>query len=465
MRWKILGVAAAILLVGAVLAACRPVTPPPPPPPPPTTAPPPPSPMSLGWHDPGVDGPIAADSANNLLWAMNNGANKLDALNPSTGAVVHSATVTLNAAQHFPTPEVSGSTVVIEEGNEVAAFSTPSETPLWTTSLDQIIQARPLIVGNIVVVATENNSLYGLKLADGTIAWSKLGVLGSPETATHIHSFGPNGCGDVFPLGITSNPVFDASSQDVYAVGEVQTGTTSNADPPVYKLIGVDPATGTVKFTPTTIDPLSMTDTPFEQQRAGLAAANGNIYVGFGGLDGDCSIYHGYVVSASDTTGNVVGDLEVSATTNAGAVWGTSGPVVDSAGNVYASTGNDTTLPGAGTTDYSDAVVKVAPTMSGEITVPPDYVQPAEWRSDNSADLDLGSVGPTLLPNGTQLFIIGKQHNAFLLNLSSLGGSDHLTPAARLDNACSGMAFGQNAVMGGSAYIACNTGMQQVILP
>jgi hypothetical protein len=464
MRWKILGVAPVVLLVGAVLVACRPVVPPTTPPP--TTAPPPPSPMSLGWHDPGVDGPIAVDSANNLLWAMNKGANKLDALNPSTGAVVNSATVTLNGAQHFPTPDVSGSTVVIEEGSGVAAFSTPSEAVLWTSpALDGIIQARPLIVGSIVVVATENNSLYGLNLADGTIAWFKLGVLGFPETATHIHSFGPNGCGDVFPLGITSNPVFDASSGDVYAVGEVQTGTTSNADPPDYKLIGVDPATGTVKFTPTVIDPLSMTDTPFEQQRAGLAAANGNIYVGFGGLDGDCSTYHGYVVSASDTTGSIVGDLEVSATTNAGAVWGTSGPVVDSAGNVYASTGNDTNLPPANQTDYSDAVVKVPSTMSTEITVPPDYFQPAEWRSDNSSDLDLGSAGPVLLPNGTQLFIIGKQHNAFLLNLSSLGGGDHLTPAARLDNACSGQAFGQNAVLGGSAYVACTTGMQQVILP
>jgi hypothetical protein len=70
-----------------------------------------------------------------------------------------------------------------------------------------------------------------------------------------------------------------------------------------------------------------------------------------------------------------------------------------------------------------------------------------------------------LLPSGSQLFIIGKQHNAFVLNTSSLGGGDHLTPASRLNNACNGGAFGQNAVLASSAYVACSTGMQQVHLP
>jgi hypothetical protein len=84
--------------------------------------------------------------------------------------------------------------------------------------------------------------------------------------------------------------------------------------------------------------------------------------------------------------------------------------------------------------------------------------------SDNNADADLGSNAPVLLPNGTQLFIIGKQHNAFLLNTSALGGSDHNTPAARLNNACGGVADGQNAVIGASAYIACSSGLRQIHL-
>jgi hypothetical protein len=130
---------------------------------------------------------------------------------------------------------------------------------------------------------------------------------------------------------------------------------------------------------------------------------------------------------------------------------------------VYVATGNGINSPGTGT-DYSDAVVKITPSLSGAQIVPGDYFQPAEWRQDNNADADIGSDAPVLLPNGTQVFIIGKQHNAFLLNTSSLGGVDHNTPAARLDNACAGEAFGQNAVIGSSAYIACSSGLRQVHL-
>jgi hypothetical protein len=139
---------------------------------------------------------------------------------------------------------------------------------------------------------------------------------------------------------------------------------------------------------------------------------------------------------------------------------------------VYASTGNSTSNPPAGVTDYSDGVVKVTSSaLSGgtNITVPSDYFQPAEWRSDNDDDWDLGSASPTLLPSGNQLFIIGKQHNAFLLNTSSLGGSPtdplHTTPAARLNGACSGQSFGQNAALGSSAFFNCSSsGLWQVII-
>ena len=109
------------------------------------------------------------------------------------------------------------------------------------------------------------------------------------------------------------------------------------------------------------------------------------------------------------------------------------------------------------------------PAVSGgqTATVTANYFQPAEWHSDNNADADLGSAAPVIAPNGTQLFIIGKQHNAFLLNFSSLGASNNETPAARLDGACTGEVFGQNAVMAStnSAYIACSDGLRQVHLP
>ena len=138
--------------------------------------------MTLGWHDAGINGPVAADATNNALWAMNKGADVLDEINPTTGAIEADYPVPLDGSEHFPTPEVStnGQWVVVESGQKVVAVQpgvTPSGSVAWTSnngtssvSLDGIIQARPLIVGSMVVVATENDSLYGLTLSKGQIA-------------------------------------------------------------------------------------------------------------------------------------------------------------------------------------------------------------------------------------------------------------------------------------------------------
>jgi hypothetical protein len=399
---------------------------------------------------------------------MNKGTGTLWALDATTGhATASHPGIAENGQEHFPTPEVAPNWVIIESDHQVQAFSTPaaaSPTSWVSPVLDGIIQARPLVVGNVVVVATENNSVYGLSLdgSNGTpagqITWSHLtgqssAVLGAPEPRSALP------CGDIDPLGITSNPVSDNGS--VYVVGEV-----AGSPSPTHELVGVSPVDGTVTRSALSIDPPGMNvvgTTIAQQQRAGLLAANNKIYIGFGGLAGDCGSYHGWIVAVNESGGTIAGSLEITANGNAGAVWATGGLASDASGNVYASTGNGFGNPSP--TDYSDAVVKVTPSLSGAQTVPTDYFQPAEWRTDNNNDWDLGSANPVIRPSGTQLFIIGKQHNAFLLNLSSLGGADHMTPAARLDNACSGQVFGQNAIIGSSAYIACTSGMEQIKLP
>jgi len=471
MRSRSLGVIAAVALAG-VLAACQPVTPPPPPPPP--------APMTLGWNRPGVDGPIAADATHGWLWAMDRGSQDLDAINASNGAFEREYHVSLDGSEHFPTPYVTpdGTWVVTESGTKVVGIDPTKPLPAWTSvALDGIIQSRPLVIesDNIVVVATENDSVYGLNLTTGTIVWGPKS-LGTPETQAHVDSFNNvlgdptsgtlSGCGDIFPLGITSNVVLHPDGF-VYAVGEVQTGTTPDADPPDFRMMAVNPPDGTVEVAPVSIVPTSMKTAPVqiaaEQQRAGLITANNNIYIGFGGLSGDCGTYHGYDVVV-DKNGSPVGDFESTATTNAGAIWATAGGTVDSSGTVYAATGNNTGNPASGT-DYSDGVVAVPSSISGELTTPANYFQPPEWQSDNNVDADLGSSGPVLVANGAQLFEIGKQHNAFLLNTSALGGGDHETPVFRLNGVCSGVSDGQNATLGNSAYFNCSSsGMWQVVI-
>lgn len=431
--------------------------------------------MSLGWTNAGVTGPITADATENLVWATGSGF--LWGLDATTSAVAKKDPLALDGVQHFPTPNVVSNWVVIEtSGRRVAGFPTPANPSgvAWTSvALDGEVQSRPAIVGTTVVVATENDSLFGLSLLDGHIIWGGTAALptvhfGTPEPLPEAQSYGSvsGGCGNLNPLGVTSNLVYDPTTNRVFAVGERTTGTVT-PHPPEHVLVGVDPATGSVTLNPANVDVPAMNGADGHgvarhQQRAGLVLANGNVYVGYGGLVGDCGVYHGFVVAASAANGQVTGSLEITANGNAGAVWATAGGTVDGSNNVYVATGNGfgNPLP----TDYSDAVVKIAPSLSGAQTVPADYFQPAEWMSDNNADADLGSNAPVLLPNGTQLFIIGKQHNAFLLNTNALGGSDHNTPAARLNNACGGVADGQNAVIGSSAYIACSSGLRQIHL-
>ncbi len=108
---------------------------------------------------------------------------------------------------------------------------------------------------------------------------------------------------------MTSNLAYDAITSRVYAVGERETGTNT-PHPPEFVLVGVNPATGVLSLQPTSLTAPLGADVARQQQRAGLLAANGNVYVGFGGLAGDCGSYHGYVVAASETNGSVVGSFQ-----------------------------------------------------------------------------------------------------------------------------------------------------------
>ena len=128
------------------------------------------------------------------------------------------------------------------------------------------------------------------------------------------------------------------------------------------------------------------------------------------------------VAVKEDGTG-IAGSYEVANNTpanHAGAVWGTSGPVLDGAGNVYATTGNSFSPPPTGN-DQSDGALKLS-AGAGLL----DFFQPPSWPADNAVDLDLGSTWPVFV--GTDVFVLGKQRTAFLLAPSSLGGTDHQMP-------------------------------------
>lgn len=341
----------------------------------------------------------------------------------------------------------------------VPAVAKPRPTGSWRSPvLDGILQARPLVVGDVVVVATENDSLYGLALSDGHRVWGPRHV-GAPVplSAVTTANGAAQGCGDIDPLGITGAPVADLTARPprVYAGAEV---LGPDHRTPVHELVGVEAPTGRVVVVPTPIDPPAMTHPELEQQRAALAFANGTVYVGFGGLYGDCGSYHGFVVGVHADGSGLAGVFEAASDpgNTGGAVWAPTGVTLDASGRLFAATGNSQRPPTGNATDHSDAVVRLDPTTGAVL----DEFQPSSWRDDNARDADLGSTAPVLLADG-HLFQIGKQNRAFLLDPGALGGADRHTPLASL-GLCS--AYGGNATLGTAVYVACTGGVQQVLV-
>src|SRR5438270_7280304 len=54
----------------------------------------------------------------------------------------------------------------------------------WNAALDGSVYAEPLLVGNLVLVATENNTLYGLDSNSGSVAWFT--HLGTPVRSANL---------------------------------------------------------------------------------------------------------------------------------------------------------------------------------------------------------------------------------------------------------------------------------------
>jgi outer membrane protein assembly factor BamB len=307
-----------------------------------------------------------------------------------------------------------------------------SLTSLWKQQLDGAVYAEPLVVGSQVIVATENDTLYSLNAQTGKVQWHA--NVGTPVPLSALP------CGDINPLGITGTPVYDPQTGLVFVVAEI-TG-------PAHILVGVDIKTGQLKVR-RLVDPQGM-DARTQQERAALALYGGRVYVAFGGLDGDCGDYHGWVVASQTDGQGPLLSYQVP-TTREGGIWSTPGPVIDNQGNIYVSVGNGAAT--SGTWDHSDSVLRLSPTLQLE-----DGFAPQSWPGDNATDADLGSMGPVLLPNGL-IYADGKSGQGYLLHAHHLGGIGGQIQTLSL---CS--AYGGAAVSGSTFLIPCEDGVREVTL-
>ena len=135
----------------------------------------------------------------------------------------------------------------------------------WSARLDGAVYGQPLLVGGMVIAATEHDSIYALNAANGHVDWRV--SVGTPVPLSELP------CGGIDPLGITGTPVYDRDYGLIYAVAE-----TSGYH---HVLVGVSVADGTIKVERDI--PAPDGQPKYDQQRPGLAIEGGRVYIAFGG--------------------------------------------------------------------------------------------------------------------------------------------------------------------------------------
>jgi PQQ-like domain len=322
-------------------------------------------------------------------------------------------------------------------GVDTSGVSFSSATTAWSSpALDGQVYGEPLEATGRVYVATENDTVYALAANTGAILWS-----------SHIGTPVPSGdlpCGDISPtVGITGTPVLDVARGEIFAVADELSGGT-----PAHVLVGLNIYTGTTLLSEN-VDPPGQPPAAI-LQRTGLNLSNGNVVFGYGGNDGDCSTYSGWVASAPEG-GGTPGYYQAVPVGNDGAVWmGGAAPEVDGAGNIWVATGN-----GSSSTpyDFSDSVLQLSSGLART-----QYFAPSNWSFMNSHDQDLGSTAPALLSNGTVLQV-GKNQLAYLMSQSNLGSNTGMGIATA--SVCPGaIAGGGDAVVANVVYVPCEGGVQ-----
>ena len=337
-------------------------------------------------------------------------------------------------------------------GTGVAASvtSVDTRTRAWTSpALDGQVYGEPLVYAGRVYVATENDTVYALSAATGSVAWSR--HLGGPVAAASLP------CGDIFPsVGITGTPVIDRSRGEIFVVADESAGGR-----PVHRLVGLSTGTGTVELTqdvdPPGADPAALL------QRTGLTLDSGQVVFGLGGNFGDCASYRGRVVAVPETGGPArYFTVDAGPGESQGAVWmGGAAPVIDDRGDIWVSTGNGSVSSSAHAYDDSDAVLELSSSLRLL-----QFFAPSTWAADNSRDLDM-SAAPVLLPDG-QVLAAGKSRIVYLLSGVHLGGIGHQLatlgggPGTIMGSACGGDTDGGAAVTGLTVFLPCNSGIVAV---
>jgi hypothetical protein len=285
----------------------------------------------------------------------------------------------------------------------------------------------------MIIAVTESNNVYALNAITGTVIWQRTDIGPSVPSSSLP-------CSNIDPVGITGTPVVDLASRSLFFDALINGVTIKHF---IYSL-NVDTGATNAGWPVDVNARATYNDMIFEsrvqEERGGLALADGIVYVSYSGYSGDCDDYHGWVVGV-DITSNSTHAWATTAI--GGGIWGHGGVASDGT-NMFVVTGN--TFNTAGNWMGGEAIIRLhaGPIWSGQ---PADYWAPTNWFNLDIGDTDLGGVSATVIdvPGASPselVLALGKDSNAYLLDRNNLGGIT--LPVAQAD--VSGVNRGTSAV-------------------
>ncbi len=354
---------------------------------------------------------------------------------------------------------------------------------LFTISVDGKVDAEPLYVAgiaieggthNVLVVATEHDSVYAFDADTGTTLWHVSMLLSGETTSDN------RGCSQVTPeIGVTATPVIDLGAGPhgtVYVVAMSKNGSGQY----FQRLHALDLTTGAEQFGgpiavqatyPGTGDNSSGGNVRFDpaqyKERAGLLLLNGVVYTGWSSHC-DSRPYTAWMIGYNQNTLAQATVLDVTPNGNEGSFWSSgAGPAADANGNIFALVANgtfDTTLNASGfpnRADFGNTFLQIS-TTGGHLAVA-DYFAMFNVVAENNADEDLGSGGALVVPDLTDgmgrtrhLAVgAGKDAHIYVADRDNMGKFNPANNSAIYQDivgALSGQVFSMPAYFGGVIY-------------
>ena len=304
-----------------------------------------------------------------------------------------------------------------------ANVTTAAFGKLFTKPVDGNVYAQPLYlhhfpigneVHNLVIVCTENNSIYAFDADSGPAAAYWRRTLAPPQRITSCINIAPT-------YGITATPVIDRDAGALY----VEAATHENGG--FYqKLYAINLATGNDLIAPVIIaDTVDGTgyggvegkihfDPLLEFCRPGLLLLRDKIYMGMGSHC-DAGDYHGWLFSYNASNLTRSSALCLTPNDSEGSVWQCGGGISSDGTHIFCSVGNGSFNPATKALGLS--VLK----LDGNLSIISSFT-PYNFNTLNDSDADL-CTSVLLIPGTSLCTVLGKGGCLYLMDQKNLGGN------------------------------------------